>query len=100
MLLAQNLSRRACHIEPIFSTKERRPLREHHRHTATAKELVTSNAVHIATRIAVHAMARVTTRIAVHVIARIVTAYTDTTKRYREAVYVDLCTLLCFHVCL
>ena len=58
---------------------------------------MSSDAVHITTRIAVHAIARVTTRITVHVIALIVTAYTDTTKRHREAIFVDLCTLLYPH---
>lgn len=85
-------------MKPIFSTKEKTTTGGRHRRTATAKVLVPFNVVHIATRIAVHAIGRVTTHIAVHVIVRIVTTYTDTTKRHRKAVFVDLCTLLCFHV--
>lgn len=56
-----------------------------------------SNAVHIATRIAVHAIAYVATRITVQTTARITTVYMNVTKRHREAVFVNLCTLLYLH---
>lgn len=69
-------------MKPIFLTKEKTTTGGRHRRTATAKVLVSSNAVHI------------TTRIAVYAIARIVTVYTDATKRRREAVFVDLCTVV------
>ena len=77
----------ATRAEPVFPTKREGPARRRRRHAVAAEALVPPGATRVAIRIA--------TRVATHV----ATVYTNASKRRREAISTDLCTLLRPHVC-
>ena len=75
----QRHSRRACRAEPVLLTKGEAATEERCWHTMAVGALVPPDAACVATRDA--------------------TVYTNAPKRRRGAVFANLCTLLCPHVC-
>ena len=77
----------ATRAEPVFPTKREGPARGRRRHAVAVEALVPPGAARVAIRIA--------TRVATHV----ATVYTNASKRRREAISTDLCTLLRPRIC-
>ena len=68
----------ATRAEPVFPTKREGPARRRRRHAMVVEALVPPDAARVAIRIA----------------TRVATVYTNAPKRRREAISIDLCTLL------
>ena len=73
----------AARSEPVFPTKREGPARGRRRHAVAVEALMPPDAARVAIRIA----------------TRVATVYTNAPKRHRKAIFGDLCTLLCPHVC-
>ena len=68
----------ATRAEPVFPTKREGPARRRRRHAMVVEALMPPDAARVAIRIA----------------TRVATVYTNAPKRRREAISIDLCTLL------